>query len=136
MMLAMIEAAGRALLFALVVGAVLRLFRVSNVPVRKAAWTLVLIASLAMPFLMRSPAVASWNAQWSWAVPVPARWLAPDTALEPVQPAPVHAAPVALGARARDPQAMPASATQIKAAPVAVAVSLDVTPVPAAAPIA
>ncbi len=67
----MIESAVRALLFALVVGAALRLFRVNNVPVRKAAWSLVLIASLAMPFLMRSPAIAAWAARWGWAVPVP-----------------------------------------------------------------
>ncbi len=67
----MIESAVRALLFALVVGAALRLFRVSNVPVRKAAWSVALIASLAMPFLMRSPAVAAWKTRWGWAVPVP-----------------------------------------------------------------
>jgi len=52
----MIEAALRALIFAIAVGASLRLLRVSNVPVRKAAWSVVLIASLAMPFLMRWPA--------------------------------------------------------------------------------
>jgi hypothetical protein len=67
----MIEAAVRALLFALAVGAGLSLFRVRNVPVRKTAWSLVLVASVAMPFLMRAPAVAGWKAQWGWAVPLP-----------------------------------------------------------------
>ena len=56
----MIEAALRALVFAIAVGASLRLLRVSNVPVRKAAWSVVLVASLAMPFLMRWPAAAGW----------------------------------------------------------------------------
>ena len=57
----MIEAALRALVFAIAVGAGLRLLRVSNVPTQKAAWSFVLIASFAMPFLMRWPAAASWT---------------------------------------------------------------------------
>ena len=66
----MIEAALRGLLFAAVVGAGLAGLRVSNVPVRKAAWTLVLIASMAMPFLMRAPLLAKVPQGWSWVVPV------------------------------------------------------------------
>jgi hypothetical protein len=66
----MIEAALRALVFAIAVGAGLRLLRVSNVPVRKAAWSLVLIASVAMPFLMRVPVFAGWSGRMGWALPM------------------------------------------------------------------
>jgi beta-lactamase regulating signal transducer with metallopeptidase domain len=66
----MIEAALRALVFAIAVGVGLRLLRVSNVPVRKAAWSLVLIASVAMPLLMRMPALAGWSGRLGWAVPM------------------------------------------------------------------
>ena len=72
----MIEAALRALVFAIAVGASLRLLRVSNVPVRKAAWSVVLVASLAMPFLMRWPAAAGWAGRVGWAVPIRVKQLA------------------------------------------------------------
>jgi hypothetical protein len=76
----MIEAALRALVFAIAVGAGLRLLRVSNVPVRKAAWSLVLIASVAMPFLMRVPVFAGWSGRMGWALPMRLnRLLAPRT---------------------------------------------------------
>jgi TonB family protein len=52
----LIEAALRSLLVALVVGAGLRLLRVSNVLAQKKAWCLVLAAAIAMPLLMR----------WQW----------------------------------------------------------------------
>ncbi|HEX3662652.1 MAG TPA: M56 family metallopeptidase [Acidobacteriaceae bacterium] len=66
----MIEAAVRGLLLAIVVGAGLRVLRVTNVPARKAAWSLVLVASLAMPFLMRWPAMTGWAQGFGWVVPV------------------------------------------------------------------
>lgn len=66
----MIEAALRALVFAAVVGAGLHLLRVSNVPVRKAAWSLVLLTSVAMPFLMRWPTAAGWEGRLGWVVPI------------------------------------------------------------------
>ncbi len=66
----MIEAALRALLLAIAVGAGLRVLRVTNVPVRKAAWSLVLIAALAMPFLMRWTAVTSLADRIGWMVPI------------------------------------------------------------------
>jgi bla regulator protein blaR1 len=69
-MTAMIEAAVRGLLLAMVVGAGLRVLRVTNVPVRKAAWSLVLVASLAMPFLMRWPAMTGLAAGIAWVVPI------------------------------------------------------------------
>lgn len=68
----MVEAAARALLFAVVMGAGLRLLRVTNVPVRKAVWTLVLVASLGMPWLMRWTGSSVWAERYGWAVPVPA----------------------------------------------------------------
>ena len=99
----MMEAAVRALLFALVTGAGLRLFRVNNVPVRKAAWTLVLIASLAMPFLMQTPAVAGWGAQWGWSMPLPVHRTS-DPSAKPALPVRVHARPVVLATVSDDPQ--------------------------------
>jgi beta-lactamase regulating signal transducer with metallopeptidase domain/predicted nucleic acid-binding Zn-ribbon protein len=98
----MIEAAMRGLLFALVVGASLRMFRVSNVPVRKAVWTLVLIASLAMPFLMRAPAVTGWKTQWGWAVPIQLGLA--DTPWKATQSPRMHATPTVLAAVSGDPQ--------------------------------
>jgi beta-lactamase regulating signal transducer with metallopeptidase domain len=66
----MIEAALRALLFAIAVGVGLRVLRVQNVPVRKAAWSVVLIASLAMPLLMSWPAATALGARFAWVVPI------------------------------------------------------------------
>jgi BlaR1 peptidase M56 len=56
---AMVEAALRSLLLALAVGVGLRLFRVRNVLAQKAAWGLVLAASLVMPFLV--PLAGHWQ---------------------------------------------------------------------------
>jgi hypothetical protein len=67
----MIEAALRGLVFAVAVGVALRLFRVSNVPVQKAAWSLVLIACVAMPFVMRAKPVTTWSQRLGWTVPIP-----------------------------------------------------------------
>jgi beta-lactamase regulating signal transducer with metallopeptidase domain len=49
-----LEAALRSLLMAVTVWAGIRLLRVSNVIAQKIAWSLVLVASMAMPFLVRS----------------------------------------------------------------------------------
>jgi hypothetical protein len=65
----MVEAALRALLLALTVWAGLRLLRVDNVLAQKAAWSLVLAASVAMPLVMR------WQflpASYSVLMPMPA----------------------------------------------------------------
>ncbi|HEX4066082.1 MAG TPA: M56 family metallopeptidase [Acidobacteriaceae bacterium] len=66
----MIEAALRGLVLAVLVGAGLRVLRVTNVPVRKAVWTLVLVASTAMPFLMRWSAVTGLAERFAWVVPI------------------------------------------------------------------
>ena len=87
----MIEAALRGLLFAAVVGAGLTALRVRNVPICKAAWTLVLIASLAMPFLMRSPLLAKIPRGWSWVVPIRMHAAAATPAAKPAAVAPVAA---------------------------------------------
>jgi hypothetical protein len=65
-----VEAALRSLVFAVAVGIGLRLLRVSNVPVRKAAWSVVLIAALAMPWLMRLPA-SKFDARFGFSLPLP-----------------------------------------------------------------
>lgn len=79
----MIEAALRALLLAAFVGLGLRSLRVSNVPARKAAWSGVLLASMAMPLLMRWPAAVGLH-RLGWAVPVPLMPLAvPRAAANP-----------------------------------------------------
>ncbi len=120
----MIEAAVRALLFALVVGAGLRLFRVSNVPVRKAAWTLVLVASLAMPFLMGAPAIANWKAQWGWAVPIPMGRVATDASVTPR----VYAAPLVAAAVSDDSEKMTPVDAVVEQPPVAVSATQDASP--------
>jgi hypothetical protein len=66
----MIEAALRGLLFAVVVGAGLSLMRVKHVPARKVAWSLVLVASLAMPFLMRWPLLTGLRGRLAWVAPI------------------------------------------------------------------
>ena len=59
MISAVVEAALRSLLLALAVGVGLRLFRVRNVLAQKAAWGLVLAASIVMPFLV--PLAGHWQ---------------------------------------------------------------------------
>lgn len=119
----MIEAALRGLLFAAVVGAGLGALRVSNVPARKAAWTLVLIASLAMPFLMRAPLLAKMPRGWSWVVPVrlPAASVTP--AAEPAQVAPVAATAGTM------PVSASAVRTSRRARKEAQSEALDLTPI-------
>jgi hypothetical protein len=117
----MIEAALRALAFAIAVGASLRLLRVRNVPVRKAAWSVVLIASLAMPFLMRWPAAAGWAGRFAWAVPIRVKQLAvPQTQ--------VKTAPAVLRASDDTPVALTAS-TAVAPSPVAISAVPDDVPV-------
>jgi hypothetical protein len=117
----MIEAALRALAFAIAVGASLRLLRVRNVPVRKAAWSVVLIASLAMPFLMRWPAAAGWAGRFAWAVPIRVKQLAvPQTQ--------VKTAPAVLLASDDTPVTLPASSA-VAPSPVAISAVPDDVPV-------
>lgn len=74
----MLESAFRSLMMATVVWAGIKVLRVSNVVVQKTAWILVLIASLAMPGLMR------WNLpQPRAAVVVPVQDLMPGVADTP-----------------------------------------------------
>jgi len=81
----LLEATLRALIAALAVWAGLRLLRVKNVPAQKAAWGLMLIAALAMPFLMRWQLVPAWAAlklpipllkKMATSVPIDMRFLA------------------------------------------------------------
>jgi hypothetical protein len=130
----MIEAAVRAVLFALVVGAGLRLFHVSNVPIRKTAWTLVLIASLAMPFLMRAAAVTSWTAHWGWALPIPMGRVAADASVKPVLAPRVHSTSVVVAAVSGNPQEPTPADTVVLPVAVAVSASLDASPALAGPP--
>jgi hypothetical protein len=126
----MIEAALRALVFALAVGVALRLFRVSNVPVQKAAWSLVLIASVAMPFVMRSPMVTSWSQRLGWAVPIPANR---HTALPgAVRPALVAVAPMDPATGDRN-DLVPAETT-VASSSIAISAAVDDTPAALASP--
>ncbi len=61
-LLTLLEAVIRALLAACILGAVLRLLRVKNVPAQKAAWALVLLAAFAMPLMMRWEWLPCWAA--------------------------------------------------------------------------
>ncbi|MGB8029373.1 MAG: M56 family metallopeptidase, partial [Terracidiphilus sp.] len=54
------EAALRALLAACILGVSLRLIRVTNVRAQKAAWSLMLLAGIAMPLLMLSHWLPAW----------------------------------------------------------------------------
>ena len=70
----LLEAAGRALVAALVMWFAMRLLRVANAPVQKVAWTIVLCAAVAMPLIVRW----QWHPSWA-AVQLPAaswsKWL-------------------------------------------------------------
>jgi hypothetical protein len=85
----MVEAALRALVFAIAVGAGLRVLHVENVPVRKAAWSVVLIASLAMPLLMRWSAATELGGRFTWVVPIRMQQLVVPRAKAAVPVAPV-----------------------------------------------
>jgi beta-lactamase regulating signal transducer with metallopeptidase domain len=101
-----LEAALRALVFAAAVGLGLSALRVRNVPARKAAWSLVLIASLAMPLLMRA-----FPQKLGWTLPIR---IAPLVATP--APAPAAAVP-AIHART-EPRAASAVPTSFDLAPV------------------
>ena len=105
MMSVILESAARTLLLTAAVWTTLRVLRVGNVIAQKIAWTLVLAAAIAMPFLMRSrliqvnpvavptPAILNSTILNSWTSPVhrdlPAASVAsaipaPEEAKEPV----------------------------------------------------
>ena len=77
-----LESAARTLLLAAAVWTALRLLRVGNVIAQKIAWTLVLAAAIAMPFLMRwrliqvssvaipTPAIPTFVIPTAWTNPV------------------------------------------------------------------
>jgi beta-lactamase regulating signal transducer with metallopeptidase domain len=83
-----LEAALRGLVFAAAVGLGLSALRVRNVPARKAAWSLVLLASLAMPLVMRAfPQRLGWTLPIRFAPRVATPVLAPAAILVPSIPA-------------------------------------------------
>ena len=141
----MVEAALRGLVLALIVGLGLSALRVRNVPARKAAWTLVLLASLAMPFLMRWPSAAGLPARLAWTLPLRTRPAAASVAVTPqvqsvvreILPAPIArqtaparetSLPETSTALAQDP--LPAPTATVSAAPQTQAVSRRAFPWP------
>ena len=78
MMSLILESAARTLLLAAAVWTALRLFRIGNVIAQKIAWTLVLAAAIAMPFLMR------WRVIQIGHVALPSPWTNPVHRAEPV----------------------------------------------------
>jgi hypothetical protein len=133
-----LEAALRGLALAAVVGLALSVLRVRNVPARKAAWTLVLLAAFAMPLLMRAvPSRFGWVLPVRFAsrstpamTPQPARALAPQTQ------------PILLPQQGVEASAADASATPDRTPSAPILLSLDpgpassaATPVPTARPV-
>lgn len=106
MMSLILESAARTLVLSVMAWAALRLLRVTNVVAQKIAWTVVLTAAMAMPFLvrqhwMKSPAItvsASWLARPHAAPPAlhapPLGQPAPASEIEAIDVAPVAAIPV------------------------------------------
>jgi beta-lactamase regulating signal transducer with metallopeptidase domain len=89
----LLEAAGRALVAALVMWLAMRLLRVANAPVQKTAWTIVLCAAVAMPLIVRWQWHPSWAAvqlpTTSWLKWIPGHAHASNSAIT----APVAATP-------------------------------------------
>jgi len=112
----MVEAALRSLVFAVAVGIGLRLLRVSNVPVRKTAWSVVLIAALAMPWLMRLPA-SKFNAGFGFSLPLPVGHAV-------AQPLPARSSPHVILASAPIEDVVPAN-TRVEPAPTVISVAPD-----------
>ena len=79
----LVESALRSLLCAAVVGLGLTLFRVRNVPARKLAWTLVLMAAIAMPGLMRVPLPAALRLNNAWTAPMRGMAASAEQMLQP-----------------------------------------------------
>lgn len=103
----MVEAAVRALAAAVVVWCAMRLLRVHNVPAQKAAWSLVLVAALGMPFAMR----------WNWVPAVETiRLPALTWGQAKVAPAAAVAAPVARTEKTANADAAPVDAARMDAA--------------------
>ena len=118
----MIEAALRALVFAAAVGTGLRLLRVNNVPARKAVWSIVLLASVAMPFLMRLPVATGWG-RVGWTVPVQMKGFAePQPAL---QAAPAPLAPILATTEDKDSGS---AETAVAPSPIAISAAEDDAP--------
>jgi beta-lactamase regulating signal transducer with metallopeptidase domain len=122
----MFEAALRAFFVACVLWAGLRLLRVKNVRAQKAAWSVMLLAGLAMPLLMLS----HWFPTWAEVrLPAAASWsrFVPRTET----PANIaHSEAPLAGASASAPESSPA-ATETNAPPDASGVSFESLPDPA-----
>ena len=121
-----LEAALRGLALAAMVGLALRLLRVRNVPARKAAWTLVLLAAFAMPLLMR--AIPS---RMGWLLPI---HFAPKMVRAAATPAvAAQVQPMVLQQAAARISAAPVSATTDRTPAATAPLSIDLAPSPTVA---
>jgi beta-lactamase regulating signal transducer with metallopeptidase domain len=71
----LLEAALRALVVALILWTGMRLLRIANAPLQKAAWTMVLAAAILMPLLVRWQLQPAWAAIHVSTANWPAHWL-------------------------------------------------------------
>lgn len=92
-LISLVDAAARSLLFAAAVGLGLWALRMRNVVAQKAAWILVLAASLAMPL------VAQWAAHLSW-LPDRDTFVLSGRVLTSTTHSPMHAPPISITAKA------------------------------------
>ena len=114
----LVESALRSLLCAAVVGLGLTVFRVRNVPARKLAWTLVLLAAIVMPWLMRAPLPSALRLNADWAMPVRGMVASAEQTLRPA--ALVTHALAESSATSADPQpaaSAPAASDRFSAVP-------------------
>ncbi|HEX5233972.1 MAG TPA: M56 family metallopeptidase [Silvibacterium sp.] len=107
MLAALIEAALRSLILALVVWAGLSIFRIQNVVSQRCAWTAVLIGSLLMPFVL--PFTARWHV-------LPLAMIPASASLDHLQSA---LAPAASTAASSDPATVPAPQSGRRTPPTA-----------------
>ena len=83
MLFALVQAALRSIILALVIRVGLQIFRIHNIALQRCAWTAVLIGSLLMPFAL--PFTAHWHALPVATIPTSASLDRLQSALAPIQ---------------------------------------------------
>lgn len=129
-----VETALRGLLFAALVGACLAALRVRHVPSRKAAWTVVLLASLAMPALLRWPLLAGLRTRLAWVAPIPVAASAPAPSVpKPAATSPAASSDTSFAALSNASETLPHAASRAvrRRKHAASALTPDAAPAPA-----